>query len=291
MLVGSAGFFMDNLEELLVYCKDYFVDYFIHEENNIVTSWLWYTLYSCLLTFFAVTMTLYYGPGAMGSGMAEVIAFINGVNYPDTISIPTLVTKAIAVVLAVAGTLAVGKEGPLGHIGANLGAGVIYVFGPLFKFMQNDTKKREYIAAGASAGVSVAFGAPIGGTLFIYESSFINPFWNFPLVWKTFICCATAVFTACAFDGFLHGLPLNWSDDSLKFGHVSENRKINSSVILGAIIIGIISGLLGPLFINVNTRVNALRGKILTKKWHKIIDCFFFTFVTASAFYWFPYIF
>ena len=67
-------------------------------------------------------MTIYWGTGAMGSGVAEVIGVINGVNYPDAINFKTLVTKVFGVVLAVAGGLTVGKEGPLAHIGANLGA-------------------------------------------------------------------------------------------------------------------------------------------------------------------------
>jgi chloride channel 7 len=69
----------------------------------------------------------------MGSGVAEVIGYINGVNYPKCINFNTLVTKIIGVVLAVAGGLAVGKEGPLGHIGANLGAAVVNI--PGFKFL------------------------------------------------------------------------------------------------------------------------------------------------------------
>ena len=35
------------------------------------------------------------------------------------------------------------------------------------------------IAAGAACGISVAFGAPIGGALFAYEISKPNTFWTF----------------------------------------------------------------------------------------------------------------
>ncbi len=81
-------------------------------------------------------MTLYWGTGAMGSGVAEVIGVINGVNYPDAINIKTLITKIFGVTLAVAGGLAIGKEGPLAHIGANLGSGLVTQI-PLFKFLRN----------------------------------------------------------------------------------------------------------------------------------------------------------
>ena len=60
--------------------------------------------------------------------------------------------------------------------------------------MHNDEKKRQFVAAGASAGVSVAFGAPIGGALFAYEMSRPNTFWRFSMIWKVFVSCALANF-------------------------------------------------------------------------------------------------
>lgn len=138
--------------------------------------------------------------------------------------------------------------------------------------------------------MSIAFGAPIGGALFIYELSLENPFWNFALLWKVFITTSTATFTLGVLDALLHGKPIDWSESSLKFGASGKDLTTPTSVIPGAIIIGFVSGLLGPFFININTRMAGWRGKIFKTKALKPIDCFIFAFLTATTFYWAPYI-
>ena len=85
-----------------------------------------------MLCLISCALTTWWGPGAFGSGVAEIIGHVNGVNYPDCINHKTLVTKIIGVTLAVAGGLTVGKEGPLAHIGGNLGAMSAYIPGNNF---------------------------------------------------------------------------------------------------------------------------------------------------------------
>jgi chloride channel 7 len=54
--------------------------------------------------------------------------------------------------------------------------------------------KRQLIAAGAACGVSVAFGAPIGGALFSYEISKPNTFWTFSMLWRVFTATSISTF-------------------------------------------------------------------------------------------------
>mmetsp|Transcript_9809 Transcript_9809/g.14871 ORF Transcript_9809/g.14871 Transcript_9809/m.14871 type:complete len:231 (-) Transcript_9809:571-1263(-) len=214
VLTGFTAFCMDKLEGFLIGLAYNNAQAKIGTDEvtkEVVSPWLIYALISGAYGLIASIMTTYWGQGAAGSGVAELIGYLNGVNYPDFIGIPTLVTKVIGVTLAVSGKLCVGKEGPLAHIGANMGAIVLYIF-PQFEFMRNDEFRRILIAAGGSAGVSVAFGAPIGGALFSYELSKPNTFWKFEMLWKVFMCCCMAVFTAGLCDAILDDDLTDWTD-------------------------------------------------------------------------------
>lgn len=258
-----------------------------------MSAWLFFACFAGCLGLIAGVMTTYYGPGAAGSGVAELIGYLNGINYPNFISIPTLLTKSIGVTLAVCGKLCIGKEGPLAHIGANIGVISAYFPGLDNEFLHNDDKKRNFIAAGASAGVAVAFGAPIGGALFAYEMSRPNTFWKFSMIWKVFVSCAVANFWLSTLNS-IKSLDVQLQDSSaLKFGAITgKNEVIPTTLLLpAAIILGVGGGCLGSLFINVNTRMAGVRKVLLTKKWMKPIETFMFCFATASAFYWVPFYF
>jgi H+/Cl- antiporter ClcA len=244
-------------------------------------------------------MTVYYGPGANGSGVAELVAYMNGVNYPGTFGFDTFITKCVGVVLAVVGGLTVGKEGPLAHIGANVGCAMPYLPSNSFAHLRNDVNKRELIAAGTSAGVSAAFGAPIGGTLFAYEMSKPNTFWRFSTIWRVFISCALAVFSL-AFWGFLWGLPEDIAEgtkvtfdinaSSLKFGEIPViSPTIN--VLPSCVAVGAVCGVLGAYFIIVNNWMGFFRKYYITKPWQKLCEAALFSFLITSVFFWAPYVF
>ena len=105
---------------------------------------------------------------ASGSGIPEIKTILSGFVIPGFFDLKVLFVKAVGATFAVSTGMCLGKEGPFVHISTC----VAYLVGSLFpKYRDNGRKMRELLSAGCSAGLSVAFGAPIGGVLFSYEVS------------------------------------------------------------------------------------------------------------------------
>ena len=223
VFTGTAAFLMACLEDWLIETRSGIMDKILEKtDGSVALAWVFL---GCWAMFFAGTasvFTIYVGPGANGSGIAEIFAILNGVNYPRFVEWKSLFVKCFCVIFAIVGSLCVGKEGPLAHIGAVVALCVIHYM-PIkeFEVFKNDVSNREFLAGGVSAGVSAAFGAPIGGTLFAYEVSSPTTFWTFSLIWRVFFCCSWSTFTLSILsqlkDEALIDLKLT-SAGTLKFG-------------------------------------------------------------------------
>ena len=103
-----------------------------------------------------------FAPEAEGSGVQRVEAVFAGDAEPGRPSI-ILPVKFFGGLLSIGSGLALGREGPTVQMGASLSA---VASGLLLK---HDEDKRVIEAAGAGAGLAVAFNAPIGGSVFVFE--------------------------------------------------------------------------------------------------------------------------
>jgi chloride channel 7 len=95
--------------------------------SGVGSAWMVFLLLSVTFGGIAASITVYIGPGAMGSGIAELMGFFNGIHIPQLIGVRTLIVKILGTSLGVAASLAIGKEGPLAHIGAIVGIMVVYL--------------------------------------------------------------------------------------------------------------------------------------------------------------------
>lgn len=252
---------------------------------NEYLSYFVLMIFSLAYVIIAAAITLNIAPAAAGSGVAEAMGYLNGVNYPDFISIKTLLVKFFGLAFAVSGGICGGKEGPLVHMGSVVGAATAYLPFGIFKYFRNDSEKRKLVSAGIAAGVSAAFGAPIGGSLFAYEISKPNTFWSFSLTWKVFFASSIATFTLSLLKQLYDGDKFLKLINSGNIRLAAIQDEVHMDALFAAGIIGVAGGAVGSLFIRVNNLLNIYRKKVLTTKFKKIFEAAFLVSLTVTAFF------
>ena len=105
-------------------------------------------------------------PEASGSGIHRVEAIMAGEIEPGTDMV--LPVKFLGGLLSLGSGMALGREGPTVQMGASIG----HIVSP---FLVSDPEDQKVVlAAGAGAGLAVAFNAPIGGSVFVFEELTTN---------------------------------------------------------------------------------------------------------------------
>nr|CCC54284.1 putative chloride channel protein, fragment [Trypanosoma vivax Y486] len=150
-------------------------------------------------------------PSAAGSGVPEVMAYLNGVMFPRVFNIRNLVVKTLSCALAVTSGLPVGAEGPIIHIGSLIGAGLPTGRSrtlrcsatSLLSTFRNPRDMRSFISAGAACGMTSAFSAPIGGLLFVMEE--VATFFSVRLACMVFVSCLACMCVIQIVNSYMSG--------------------------------------------------------------------------------------
>jgi len=124
-------------------------------------AWLAVFLIGTVAASLAAWMVERFAPTAGGSGVPYVERILRGNEEPRHRGV--LPVKFFGGILALSSGLVLGREGPLVQMGAVIGEKV----GRAFPSVPNAWK--ILMTAGAGAGLSTAFNAPVGGTIFILE--------------------------------------------------------------------------------------------------------------------------
>lgn len=164
----------------------------------------------------------------------------------------TLLIKSIALPLAIASGLSVGKEGPSVHYAVCTGNVISRLFD---KYKRNASKTREILSACAAAGVAVAFGSPIGGVLFSLEE--MSSYFPLKTMWRSYFCALVATAVLAAMNPFRTG--------QLVMFQVRYDRSWHFFEVVFYIIIGVFGGLYGAFVIKWNLRAQAFRKKYLSQ--------------------------
>ncbi|KXN92468.1 H(+)/Cl(-) exchange transporter 3 [Leucoagaricus sp. SymC.cos] len=178
---------------------------------------------------------------AAGSGIPEIKTILSGFVIHGYLGARTLFTKAVGLTLAVASGLTLGKEGPFVHIASCIGNIVSRLTG---KYENNEAKRREILSAACAAGVAVAFGAPIGGTLFSLEE--VSYFFPPKVMWRSFFCAMIAAITLKMLDPFGTG--------KLVLFQVTYDKDWHAFELVPFLFLGLFGGVYGAYFSKLNYR-------------------------------------
>ncbi|RFU33546.1 hypothetical protein B7463_g2819, partial [Scytalidium lignicola] len=214
-----------------------------------------YALYITVATIFALTsagLVKLFAPYAAGSGISEIKCIIAGFVMKGFLGFWTLVIKSVALPLAIASGLSVGKEGPSVHYAVCTGNVISRLFD---SYRRSASKTREILSACAAAGVAVAFGSPIGGVLFSLEE--MSSYFPLKTMWRSYFCALVATAVLSAMNPFRTG--------QLVMFQVSYDRSWHFFEVVFFIILGVFGGLYGAIVIKWNLRAQAFRKKYLAK--------------------------
>ncbi|XP_061182131.1 H(+)/Cl(-) exchange transporter 7-like [Saccostrea echinata] len=243
------------------------------------------------LVFVAAVLTACFEPVAAGSGIPQIKCYLNGVKVPHVVRLKTIVVKVIGVISSVAGGLIIGKEGPMIHSGAVIAAGISQGRSDtfrkfdlrIFEFFRADTEKRDFVAGGAAAGVSAAFGAPVGGVLFSLEEG--ASFWNQALAWRIFFASMMSTFTLNVIQSYIKGHPWDLSYPGLfNFGNF-DTTSYSAFELPIFILMGVLGGLFGALFNQFNYVLTKFRRRYINKGRDRVIEAMVVAIITATVGY------
>ncbi|CAJ0944882.1 unnamed protein product [Ranitomeya imitator] len=266
-----------------------------------VLNYFLYTMWALTFSFLAVSLVRVFAPYACGSGIPETVQEENRAQRWRTDSVRiksmdsmiktilsgfiirgylgkwTLLIKTVTLVLVVSSGLSLGKEGPSVHVACCCGN----LFSSLLsKYSKNEGKRREVstVSSSGSVGVSVAFGAPIGGVLFSLEE--VSYYFPLKTLWRSFFAALVAAFTLRSINPF--------GNSRLVLFYVEYHTPWYMAELFPFILLGVFGGLWGTLFIRCNIAW-CRRRKTTSLGKYPVLEVIVVTAITAIIAYPNPY--
>ncbi|KAL3641995.1 hypothetical protein CASFOL_012810 [Castilleja foliolosa] len=245
--------------------KSYFAGFFV------------YMLINLALVLSSVYIVTQFAPAAAGSGIPEIKGYLNGIDTHGILLFRTLVGKIFGSIGSVGGGLALGKEGPLVHIGACIasllgqgGSTKYHLRSRWLQIFTSERDRRDLVTCGCAAGVAAAFRAPVGGVLFALEE--VTSWWRSQLMWRVFFTSAIV--------GVVVRTAMGWCKSG-KCGHFGSGGFIIWDIsggqedysfqeLLPMAVIGVIGGLLGALFNQLTFYIAYWRRNYLHKRGNRV---------------------
>jgi chloride channel 3/4/5 len=210
--------------------------------NSYILRYLIYIVLTISFAVIASVLVSRFSLDSRLSGIPDIKTIVDGAVRPHFLAFKTLIIKTLGLCLIVGAGLWVGKEGPLVHMAcccANLAVSA------LFPSKKNSTI-REILPAASAAGISVAFGAPIGGVVFALEA--ISSYYSNDarILWHSFVCAMVGAVTLHTMNPFRTG--------KLVLFQVVYDRLWHRFELFPFAVIGVLGGLYGAAMIRLNMK-------------------------------------
>ncbi len=184
-----------------------------------------------------VWMTRRWFRGSEGSGIPQVITSLHDVREygPRLLTIRILLGKIAVSFLTILGGFTIGREGPTIHVGAALMYSLRGFYPKRLRSIYRVGLEHKLVLAGAAAGLSAAFNAPLAGVVFAIEE-----------LTRSFEQRTSGVLiTAIIFAGVVSlGLQGNY----VYFGKIFIQGSMPDSLALAVVIVGLVTGAAGGIF-------------------------------------------
>ncbi|OAF67362.1 hypothetical protein A3Q56_04919 [Intoshia linei] len=208
ILTGFCQFSMHHIIDILMKTKWKMYFKFLYEKKSFYSiTYLFFFNIICIIM--SSIIVIIFAPTIKSSSVPYIICYLNGTRCEKFFTLKNLIIKYFSSVLAVSASMPLGVEGPMIFIGAVIAYlvhklefrayGRKYV---LFNRVRRSENCRDFIMAGACAGITSSFSAPVGGLLFAMEESTSHCSFNFYL--KIYFCCIMSALSKGIFNSSLH---------------------------------------------------------------------------------------
>jgi H+/Cl- antiporter ClcA len=202
-------------------------------------GWCWWSplLVTPAVAALGVWITRRWFPGSEGSGIPQVIATLHDVRDlgPRLLTPRILIGKIAVSFLAILGGFTIGREGPTIHVGAALMFTLRRFYRGRLRGIYGVGLEHKLALAGAAAGLSAAFNAPLAGVVFAIEE-----------LTRSFEQRTSGVLiTAIIFAGVVS---LALQGNYVYFGTIAIDSHFPNLLAVAVVIVGVIAGVGGGIF-------------------------------------------
>lgn len=289
--------------EFLNFCKHHAVEATI-SATNVGVGILVLMGISALFAFLSASLVCFVAPVCAGGGVPELKGYISGNSIPGLFTWRTLPVRALGIVLALAGGLPYGREGPTMCVGVNLailltrhwglprlhhkvdmiGAGMGRVSPAIIVDEERYAYARRIAAAvGGSTGMAVIFNSPIGGLLYMLEEVSVT-------YWVPEATALAAFGTVCCTRAAIALLHLLDKDVRQFFIYVGQDQLylwhwIDMLVFaVFAALIGLFSAAYTHVILVIQRRRRQLYSMLKWQSWVKFVEVILYAMLCAGTF-------